>query len=115
MLLLATLPFLFMSAASRASISALKVCPACGPAVTEHVLPNALMLSASPLLQDLALDSLLALFDEHPVDAFGFADDVVFVIAFVRYCLSAMAFGSFELPFVASLCFVAVCFPITVA
>jgi cullin-associated NEDD8-dissociated protein 1 len=42
----------------------LKVCPACGPAVKEHVLPNALILSTSPLLQDLALDSLLALLEQ---------------------------------------------------
>jgi len=48
----------------RASISTLKVCPACGPAVKEYVLPNALNLSASPLLQDLALDSLLALLEQ---------------------------------------------------
>jgi cullin-associated NEDD8-dissociated protein 1 len=49
---------------SRVSISALKVCPSCGPAVEEHVLPNSLALSASPLLQDLALDSLLALLEQ---------------------------------------------------
>jgi cullin-associated NEDD8-dissociated protein 1 len=48
----------------RASISALKVCPACGPSVKDHVLPNALVLSTSPLLQDLALDSLLALLEQ---------------------------------------------------
>lgn len=47
----------------RAAISALKVCPGCGSAVREHVLPKALALSASPLLQDLALDSLLALME----------------------------------------------------
>jgi cullin-associated NEDD8-dissociated protein 1 len=40
------------------------VCPACGPAAKEHVLPNALVLSTSPLLQDLALDSLLALLEQ---------------------------------------------------
>lgn len=50
--------------ALRASISALKVCPGCGQAVKEHVLPKALVLSASPLLQDLALDSLLALLQQ---------------------------------------------------
>ncbi len=49
---------------SRASISALKVCPGCGPSVKEYVLPKALTLSASPLLQDLALDSLLALLQQ---------------------------------------------------
>lgn len=40
------------------------MCPTCGPAVKERVLPNALILSASPLLQDLALDSLLALLEQ---------------------------------------------------
>ena len=49
---------------SRVSISALKVCPSCGPAVKEHVLPNSLALSSSSLLQDLALEPLLALFEE---------------------------------------------------
>eukprot|EP00980_Cylindrotheca_fusiformis_P030768 scaffold25410_cov117-Cylindrotheca_fusiformis.AAC.1 len=49
---------------SRVSISALRVCPSCGPSVQNHVLPNALALSASPLLQDLALDSLLALLEQ---------------------------------------------------
>jgi cullin-associated NEDD8-dissociated protein 1 len=48
----------------RASISALKVCPSCGPAVKEYVLPNALALSASSLLQDVALESLLALLEQ---------------------------------------------------
>ena len=48
----------------RAAISVLKECPACGPAVKAHVLPNALVLSTSPLLQDLALDSLLALLEQ---------------------------------------------------
>ena len=48
----------------RASISMLKVCPACGPAVKEYALPSALMLSTSSLLQDLALDSLLALLEQ---------------------------------------------------
>ena len=45
---------------SRASISTLKVCPACGTSVKDHLLPKVLVLSSSPLLQDLALDSLLA-------------------------------------------------------
>lgn len=49
---------------SRVSISILKVCSACGPAVNTHVLPPALALSSSPLLQDLALDSLLALLEQ---------------------------------------------------
>jgi len=59
----------------RVSISALKVCPSCGPAVKEHVLPNSLSLSASPLLQDLALDSLLALLEQLVIsNAIGFHD-----------------------------------------
>ena len=48
----------------RAAISALKQCPNSGPAIKAHVLPNALILSTSPLLQDLALDSLLALLEQ---------------------------------------------------
>lgn len=48
----------------RAAISVLKQCPACGPAVKAQVLPNALVLSTSALLQDLALDSLLALLEQ---------------------------------------------------
>jgi cullin-associated NEDD8-dissociated protein 1 len=60
---------------SRASISALKVCPSCGPAVKEYVLPKALVLSSSPLLQDLALDSLLALLEQIVLSgAVAFAD-----------------------------------------
>jgi cullin-associated NEDD8-dissociated protein 1 len=45
---------------SRASISTLQVCPACAPSVKDHILPKVLELSSSPLLQDLALESLLA-------------------------------------------------------
>lgn len=48
----------------RAAISVLKQCPNSGPAIKAHVLPNALVLSTSPLLQDLALDSLLALLEQ---------------------------------------------------
>ena len=44
--------------------SILEVCPACGPAVKEHVLEPALKLSTSSLLQDMALDSLLAFFKQ---------------------------------------------------
>jgi cullin-associated NEDD8-dissociated protein 1 len=44
----------------RVSISALKVCPSCGPSVKENILPKVLVISSSPLLQDLALESLLA-------------------------------------------------------
>jgi cullin-associated NEDD8-dissociated protein 1 len=45
-------------------VSVLKVCPAAGPAVKAHVLEQALVLSTSSLLQDLALDSLLALLEQ---------------------------------------------------
>ena len=48
----------------RAAMSVLKVCPSCGPAIKAHVLPPALALSTSPLLQDQALDSLLCLFEQ---------------------------------------------------
>jgi len=48
----------------RASISVLKVCPSSGPSVKKHILPPALVLSTSPLLQDLALDSLLSLLEQ---------------------------------------------------
>jgi len=48
----------------RASISVLKVCPSSGPSVKKHVLPPALVLSTSPLLQDLALESLLSLLEQ---------------------------------------------------
>jgi cullin-associated NEDD8-dissociated protein 1 len=50
--------------ALRVSISILKVCPACGPAVKEHVSTPALVLSTSPLLQDSALVSLLAFLEQ---------------------------------------------------
>lgn len=45
---------------SRASISTLQVCPKCAPSVKDHILPKVLELSSSPLLQDLALESVLA-------------------------------------------------------
>lgn len=48
----------------RVSNSILKACPACGPAVKEHVSSPALVLSTSPLLQDAALDSTLAFFEQ---------------------------------------------------
>jgi cullin-associated NEDD8-dissociated protein 1 len=48
----------------RAAISALKVCPACSKSVKDDILPNVLTLSSSPLLQDLALDSLLGLLEQ---------------------------------------------------
>eukprot|EP00934_Nitzschia_sp_Nitz4_P009374 Nitzschia sp. Nitz4//scaffold383_size13514//5188//9241//NITZ4_008976-RA/size13514-augustus-gene-0.1-mRNA-1//1//CDS//3329549939//9364//frame0 len=50
--------------ALRVAISALKVCPACGGAVKQFVLPAAMDLSVSPLLQELALESLLALLEQ---------------------------------------------------
>jgi len=42
----------------------LSVCPASGPAVKDHILESALILSTSSLLQDLALDSLLELYKQ---------------------------------------------------
>jgi cullin-associated NEDD8-dissociated protein 1 len=60
---------------SRAAISALKVCPSCSSSVKDHILPKVLELSSSPLLQDLALESLLALLEEVvAVDAIDFAE-----------------------------------------
>ena len=50
--------------ALRASISTLKVCPASGASVNNSLLPKVLVLSSSPLLQDLALDSLLATLEQ---------------------------------------------------
>ena len=47
----------------RVSIAMLKVCPECGPAARSHVLPPALVLTTSSLMQDTALESLLALFE----------------------------------------------------
>ena len=44
--------------------SFLEVCPAAGPAVKAHLLEPSLKLSTSSLLQDLALDSLLAFFKQ---------------------------------------------------
>ena len=59
----------------RVSISILRVCPACGPAVKEHVLTPALVLSTSPLLQDTALDSLLAFLEQMVIsDAIAFQE-----------------------------------------
>uniref|UniRef100_A0A7R9VF31 TATA-binding protein interacting (TIP20) domain-containing protein n=1 Tax=Pseudictyota dubia TaxID=2749911 RepID=A0A7R9VF31_9STRA len=61
----------------RASMSVLRVCPASGPSVRTHVLPSALALSTSPLLQDqdLALDSLLSLLRQLVLsDAVEFGD-----------------------------------------
>jgi len=57
----------------RVSISILSVCPACGPAVKEHVSTPALVLSTSPLLQDTTLDSLLAFLEQMVIsDAIAF-------------------------------------------
>lgn len=44
------------------AVSILQVCPNAGPAVKAHALEPALTLSTSPLLQDTALDTLLAFF-----------------------------------------------------
>lgn len=46
------------------TISILTVCPSSGASVRENVLPAALSLSTSPLLQDAALESLLSLFKQ---------------------------------------------------
>lgn len=60
---------------SRASVSTLKVCPECAPSVKDHILPKVLALSSSPLLQDLALESLLAFLNQVViVDAVEFHD-----------------------------------------
>lgn len=57
---------------SCAAVSILRVCPAAGPAVKAHVLEPALVLLTSSLLQDNALESLLALFKQtivsHAID-----------------------------------------------
>ncbi|KAG7369602.1 TATA binding TBP-interacting protein [Nitzschia inconspicua] len=59
----------------RAAISALIVCPACSSSVKDHILPKVLELSSSPLLQDLALESLLALLEQIVVsNAIDFAE-----------------------------------------
>lgn len=61
--------------ALRAAISEIKAAPACGAAAREYVLPKALGLSVSPLLQDLALDSLLAFLEQMIVSgSVDFAD-----------------------------------------
>lgn len=49
---------------SCAAVAILRVCDDAGPAVKEHILDLALHLSTSSLLQDNALDSLLALFKQ---------------------------------------------------
>lgn len=48
----------------RVCISTLRVCAASGPAAQQHVLPPALAMSTSPLLQEPALESLLNLFEQ---------------------------------------------------
>jgi cullin-associated NEDD8-dissociated protein 1 len=48
----------------RVCISTLRVCPACGPAAKAKVLPPALVLSTSSLLQEPALESLLILLEQ---------------------------------------------------
>eukprot|EP00529_Nitzschia_sp_RCC80_P006686 CAMPEP_0113498542 /NCGR_PEP_ID=MMETSP0014_2-20120614/31235_1 /TAXON_ID=2857 /ORGANISM="Nitzschia sp." /LENGTH=1499 /DNA_ID=CAMNT_0000392587 /DNA_START=53 /DNA_END=4552 /DNA_ORIENTATION=- /assembly_acc=CAM_ASM_000159 len=44
----------------RASVSVLKVCPASGPSVKDHMLRRVMTISTSPLLHDVALESLEA-------------------------------------------------------
>lgn len=67
--------FHFVHCNSRAAISALKVCPACSSSVKDRILANILELSSSPLLQDLALESLLALLQQIVVsNAVDFAE-----------------------------------------
>ncbi|KAL3909672.1 MAG: hypothetical protein SGILL_007996, partial [Bacillariaceae sp.] len=57
----------------RAAISALKICPACSSTIKDDILPTVLALSSSPLLQDLALESLLALLEQVVIsEAVGF-------------------------------------------
>ena len=59
----------------RATVSILRVCPATGPAVKDYILGPALILSTSPLVQDMALDSLLELYKQIVVsDSVGFED-----------------------------------------
>jgi cullin-associated NEDD8-dissociated protein 1 len=53
-----------LSSYSCTTVSILQVCPSAGSAVKEHVLGPALLLSTSSLVQDHALDSLLALFKQ---------------------------------------------------
>jgi cullin-associated NEDD8-dissociated protein 1 len=51
----------------RVCISTLRVSVDCGEAVKEHVLPRALVLSTSPLLQEPALESLMNLLEQFVV------------------------------------------------
>jgi len=48
----------------RVSIAILRVCPDSGPAVKSHILPPVLALTTSPLMQDVALESLLSFFEQ---------------------------------------------------
>jgi len=54
----------FLDNGRRATISLLKECPDCAPVVKMHILGPVLALSVSSLLQDLALDSLLAFLEQ---------------------------------------------------
>jgi cullin-associated NEDD8-dissociated protein 1 len=47
----------------QVAVSILKAAPLSGPLVQAHIVPQALVLSTSPSLKDLALESLLALFE----------------------------------------------------
>jgi len=62
----------------RVCISTLRVCSACGPAIKSQVLPPALVLSTSSLLQEPALESLLKLLEQmilsYAVDFSGLFD-----------------------------------------
>lgn len=66
--------------AMRVTVSILQVCPAAGPAVKAHVLAEALLLSRSALLQDLALDSLLALLRQMVVSDAVLFDELLFLL-----------------------------------
>mmetsp|Transcript_15391 Transcript_15391/g.23598 ORF Transcript_15391/g.23598 Transcript_15391/m.23598 type:complete len:1350 (+) Transcript_15391:140-4189(+) len=61
----------------RVCISTLRVCSACGPAIKTQVLPPALVLSTSSLLQEPALESLLKLLEQMIV-----SDAVDFTVLF---------------------------------
>jgi cullin-associated NEDD8-dissociated protein 1 len=58
-------------------VSILKVCPTAGPAVKAHTLEPALVLSTSSLLQDLASESLLALFEQMVLSSAAEFDDLL--------------------------------------
>jgi cullin-associated NEDD8-dissociated protein 1 len=57
------LPLFFAILNSQVALAAVKKMPSIGSLLRSFVLPQALVLAASPLLQDLTLDSLLELFE----------------------------------------------------